>query len=288
MKLAGRTAIITGAGRGLGAEIARAFVKEGASVLLCARSVDELEALKDELTPALQDKQAIVIQRADVADAAQVDELFKVAGQAFPRLDILVNNAGVYGPFGGLEDVDVEAWIQALNINLMGTLYGCRAAIPGFKAQRYGKIVNVSGGGATNPLPFISAYAASKAAVVRLTETLAGELRDFSIDVNSIAPGLLATSLQDGLIEAGPERIGPLYDRIKAGVEAGGDSIERAAECCVYLASAESDGVTGRLISARWDPWPFEGDAKADLSSPKSDIYTLRRIQAKDRGQPWP
>src|SRR6185436_7766076 len=104
--------------------------KEGASVLLCARSVDELEALKTELTPSLQGEQTIVIQRADVADAAQVDEVFKAAAQAFPRIDILINNAGVYGPFGGLEEVDLEEWVQALNINLMGTLYGCSAAIP--------------------------------------------------------------------------------------------------------------------------------------------------------------
>src|SRR6476659_2318480 len=165
MKLAGRTAIITGAGSGLGAEIARAFVREGASVLLCARSVAELEALKLDLTPGLQDRQSIVVQRADVADAAQVDAVFTTAAQDFPRLDILINNTGVYGPFGALEDVDIDEWVQALTINLMGTLYGCRAAIPRFKAQRYGKIVNVSGGGATNPLPFISAYAASKAAV---------------------------------------------------------------------------------------------------------------------------
>src|SRR5688572_33396671 len=100
MKLAGRYALITGAGRGFGAEIARAFVAEGASVLLCARSIDELEALKTELTPSLREKQTIVVQRTDIADAADVEALFAVAAREFPRLDILVNNAGVYGPFG--------------------------------------------------------------------------------------------------------------------------------------------------------------------------------------------
>ena len=276
MKLAGRYAVITGAGRGLGAEIARSYVAEGASVLLCARSADELSSVKAALSQSLQPGQVVEVHVTDVSEKAQVDALMQRALALFPHVDAIVCNAGVYGPFGQTEDVDLDAWAQAMQINLMGTLYSCRAAIPHFKARGYGKIVVVSGGGATSPLPNLSAYAASKAAVVRLTETLAGELKDWHIDINSVAPGLLATSLQDGLLAAGPERIGEaFYARMKRDLEAGGDSIERAAELCVYLASSESDGLTGRLISAKWDAWPFSAEA---LAAMKPDTYTLRRV----------
>ncbi len=106
-------------------------------------------------------------------------------------MHVLVNNAGVYGPLGSIEEIDWQAWVQAIEINLFGSILMCRALLPHFKSSRYGKIVQLSGGGATNPLPRISAYAASKAAVVRFAETLAEEVRENGIDVNAIAPGAL-------------------------------------------------------------------------------------------------
>ena len=121
-----------------------------------------------------------------------------------PGLDILVNNAGVYGPMGPIEENDWEAWVRAIQINLFGTVLMSRAVIPIFRGQNYGKIINLSGGGATAPLPRMSSYAASKAAVVRLTETLAEELRDAHVDVNAIAPGALNTRLLDEVLAAGP------------------------------------------------------------------------------------
>jgi 3-oxoacyl-[acyl-carrier protein] reductase len=125
---------------------------------------------------------------------------------AFGKLDVVVNNAGVYGPMGSIDTVDWDDWVQAIAVNLNGLVYCCRKAVEAFKPQRYGKIINLSGGGATNPLPGISAYAASKAAVVRFTETLALEVKEFGIDVNAVAPGALATRLTDQLVAAGPER----------------------------------------------------------------------------------
>ena len=115
-----------------------------------------------------------------------------------------MNNAGVYGPMGSIEDVDWDAWVRAIEINLFGSILMCRALLPHFKAQRYGKIIQLSGGGATNPLPRISAYAASKAAIVRFAESLALEVRDEGIDVNAIAPGALNTRMMDELLAAGP------------------------------------------------------------------------------------
>lgn len=285
MKLNGRTAIITGASQGLGAAIARRFAAEGARLALCARHEAELFAKRDELLLAYPAAR-IVAQSADVSCTDDVDALFAAAERAFGRIDVLVNNAGVYGPMGGIDTVDWGEWVKALAINLSGNVYCARKAVQLFKPQGYGKIINLSGGGATNPLPGISAYAASKAALVRFVETLALEVRAFGIDVNAVAPGALATRLTEELIAAGPEKVGDaLYVRMQAVQKDGGTPLELGAELCVYLASAESDGLTGRLISAPWDPWPFSAEALADVSA--SDIYTLRRIVPKERGKYW-
>jgi NAD(P)-dependent dehydrogenase (short-subunit alcohol dehydrogenase family) len=152
------------------------------------------------------------------------------------------------------------------------------------KKKGSGKIINLSGGGATNPLPRLSAYAASKAAVVRLTETLAEELREHSIMVNAIAPGALNTRLLDEVLEAGPELVGSeFYEKALKQRETGGAPIEKGVALCVYLASSASDGITGKLISALWDPWENLGELRSELE--KSDIYTLRRIVPEDRGK---
>jgi 3-oxoacyl-[acyl-carrier protein] reductase len=285
MKLRGRAAIITGATQGLGAVIAERFLAEGAAVALCARNADELETKRRELAAAYPGA-TIFAQPADVAVEKEVDALFASAQAALGRLDIVVNNAGIYGPLGSIDEIDWAAWVQAIAINLTGAVYCSRKAVQAFKPNRYGKIINLSGGGATNPLPGISAYAASKAAIVRFTETLALEVRDWKIDVNAVAPGALATRLNDQLIEAGPQRVGAdLHARMIKMKADGGTPLELGADLCVYLASAESDGVTGRLIAAQWDPWPFADPVKQELG--RGDIYTLRRIVPKDRGAAW-
>jgi NAD(P)-dependent dehydrogenase (short-subunit alcohol dehydrogenase family) len=198
-------------------------------------------------------------------------------------LSILVNNAGVYGPKGAIEDVDLDEWVRAIEINLFGTVYMCRAVIPIFKANKYGKIVNLSGGGATAPLPRISAYAASKAAVVRMTDTLAEELRDWNIDVNAIAPGALNTRLLDEVLSAGPEKVGKtFYERSLKQRDEGGAPIEKGAALAVFLGARESDGISGRLISAVWDNWQNLPARREQISG--SDVFTLRRIVPKDRG----
>jgi 3-oxoacyl-[acyl-carrier protein] reductase len=159
-----------------------------------------------------------------------------------------------------------------------------RAILPQFRSRKYGKIINLSGGGATAPLPRFSAYAASKAAIVRLTETLACELKEDGIDVNAIAPGALNTRLLDEVLAAGPEKVGQdFYERSLKQRDQGGASLARGAALATYLASADSDGITGRLLSAVWDDWAHLGDWREELE--RSDIYTLRRITPDDRGR---
>jgi 2-dehydro-3-deoxy-L-rhamnonate dehydrogenase (NAD+) len=285
--LRGRSAVITGASRGLGRAIAEAFVQEGGHVLLAARDEARLASTAAELAARRTfPEQRIEAVAADVARPADVERLRETAARVLPGLEILVNNAGVYGPIGRLGDVEWTAWVEAITINLVGTAAVCRAFLPVLLARRYGKIVNLSGGGATTPLPRFTAYAASKAAVVRLTETLAQEVAGSGIDVNAIAPGALNTRLLDQVLAAGPDRAGAdFHGRAVKQKKEGGVPLERGAALAVFLASAASDGVTGRLISAVWDDWaalPARRDALA-----KSDVYTLRRIGPGDRGLDW-
>jgi len=285
MKLKNLNALITGGSQGLGKVIAEHFLREGANVVLCARSEKELSATRDELAKHFP-AQKVLAKTCDVANEAQVDELVAFTLRGLGSLEALVLNAGIYGPMGPTESVPLDEWRRALDINLFGVLLPSRAAIPHFKKAGRGKIVVLSGGGATNPLPNISAYAASKAAVVRLMETLAEELKSFRVDVNAIAPGALATRLVDEVLAAGPERVGAAFFAKNQGwKENGAVPLELGANLAVYLASAESDGITGKLISAQWDPWRELQQHREELA--KSDIYCLRRIVPEDRGKKW-
>ena len=280
--LAGRTALITGASQGLGLEIARSYLREGARIVICARSEETLRSAQDELA-GLGEVHGLP---ADVASPDEVEALVAFAVQRLGGLDVLVNNAGVYGPKGAIDDVDWAAWVKAIEINLMGSVLPARVALPHLRAAERGKIVQLSGGGATAPLPFLSAYAASKAAVVRFMETLAGEVADDGIDVNAIAPGALNTRMLDEVLEAGPEAVGDaFYAKALQQRDSGGTSLERGAALSVYLGSRKSDGISGRLLSAVWDPWEDLESHAADLEG--TDIYTLRRIIPAERGQGW-
>lgn len=282
MKLQGRNALITGASQGLGKEIARQFLAEGANIAICARDAEHLESTRAELAAT---GHRVLARACDVSSENEVNALVRFAENELGAIDILVNNAGIYGPKGASETVDWRDWTRAIEINLYGVMLPCRALIPQFKKAGRGKIVILSGGGATGPLPLISAYAASKAAVVRLMETLAEELREYGIDVNAVAPGALNTRLLDETIAAGPANVGEaFYQRALKQRESGGVPLEKGAGLCVYLASSESVGITGKLISAQWDPWQTLHAHSADL---KSDIYTLRRIVPEDRGKNW-
>jgi 3-oxoacyl-[acyl-carrier protein] reductase len=285
MKLNGLNALITGASQGLGRVIAEHFLREGANLAICARTESDLLQTQASLQQAFPARK-IFARTCDVSDPAPVKELAAFALRELGSLQVLVLNAGVYGPMGPSESVDLTEWRRTLDINLFGVLLPCRALIPYFKQAKRGKIIVLSGGGATNPLPNISAYAASKAAVVRLMETLAEELRSCQIDVNAIAPGALATRFVDDVLAAGPEKVGPaFYEKNKQWKEKGATPLELGAGLAVYLASDESNGITGKLLSAQWDPWAGLHQHREELAT--SDIYCLRRIVPEDRGKKW-
>jgi len=284
--LAGRTAVVTGGTQGLGIEIARTFIRAGAGVFVCGRERDALERARAELESVASDTTMVAVAQADVSEPDAARRIVEEAVRHFERIDVLVNNAGVYGPKGLTEDVPWNEWEHAIRVNLFGSVLCARALLPHFRENGYGKIIQLSGGGATSPLPRLSAYAASKAAVVRFAETLAEELRGTGIDVNAIAPGALNTRLLDQVLDAGAERVGAsFYERALEQSASGGTALDVPSRLAVFLASAASDGITGKLISAPWDPWDEFAEHLDDLR--ETDVYTLRRIVPADRGLSW-
>ena len=280
MKLSGRNTLITGGSQGLGRVIVEAFLAEGANVVFCARTPADVARTQGDLTPGLKPGQQLVGLPCDIADPVGVAALFARAAQLGP-LHAVVNNAGIYGPIGPTADLALADWNQAWSVNVTGTLLVCQHAVRAMKPQGAGKIITISGGGATNPMPRFAAYAATKAAVVRLTETLAEEYRADHIDVNAVAPGALRTRLTAQVLAAGPEMAGAdFFARNKKWSDEGADDPKAGAALCVFLASTASDGITGKLISAKWDPWQDPAKFRALATG---DVYTLRRIVPEDR-----
>ena len=284
--LSRKVAIITGANQGLGFEIAKKYAAAGANLMLCARNEHLLDHALSKVKEYAVDDQVILAQKVDVSNEMDVSSVIESTLNQLGACHILVNNAGIYGPKGNVEDLDWTEWIRAIEINVYGSVLMCRQLMPYFKKQRYGKVIQLSGGGATNPLPKISAYAVSKAAIVRFAETLAEEVRGFGIDVNSLAPGALNTRMLEEVLTAGPEVVGKdFYERSLKQKESGGASIDRAADLALFLASSLSDGITGKLISAAWDNWEEWPNHISELN--RTDAFTLRRIVGRDRNIDW-
>jgi 3-oxoacyl-[acyl-carrier protein] reductase len=272
VKLKGKVAVVTGAGRGIGKVIATAFAREGAQLALSARTLTEVETAVSEITPRHQ--RGIAIQ-ADLSNQQDVESMTVRVLAEFGRIDILVNNAGVQRPIGPLWENDVDDWFRALRINVGCVFLCCRSIIPIMIRQGGGKIINLSGGGAASSRPYFTAYAASKAATVRVTESLADELKGYNIQVNAIAPGGTYTRMTEEVLAAGKAAGAKALAEATAIKSQAKEPVE-AAQLAVFLASDESGALSGRLISAAWDDWrSFPARLDSIISS---DLYTLRRI----------
>ena len=282
--LAGLRCVITGASRGLGAAIARRFWADGADLLLVARSTDGLARLIGDLGPRAE--QRVHSLSCDLGDASAAETIARTATDVLGGVSVLVNNAALQGPIGPVWENDWDAWQQTVRVNLLAPVDLCRRMVPLIAAGGSGKIVNISGGGATGARPRFTAYGAAKAALVRFSETLAEETRTVGIDVNCVAPGAMPSAMTEAVLAAGRDRAGAreFDDAVRLG-ERGAETMERAAALCAFLASRESDGITGKLISAVWDPWESLAAYREDLN--RTDVYTLRRIVPADRNLPW-
>lgn len=285
-----RVCLITGASRGLGAQIALSFWEAGASLMLVARSTD----LLDELIAGLPHRtnQRVIAFGADLCDPDTPYQIVEEAHRYFESLNVLINNAAIQGPLGPAWDNDWAQWQKTIQVNLLTPIQLCCLTVPWLinhnvmAQQSRGKIINLSGGGATGPRANFTAYATAKAGLVRFSETLAEETHRLGIDVNCVAPGAMNTAMLKTVLEAGPVLAGQReYDAALKVQQVTATSPERVAALIVFLASSVSDGITGKLISAVWDPWEQFPEHLQDLQ--KTDIYTLRRIVPKDRAQKW-
>src|ERR1700693_1513126 len=268
---------ITGGWRGIGAAVAEAFARAGSDLVLVARTATEIESVAAACRA--QGVRALALA-ADVSRREVVSAAVRAAEKTFGRIDVLVCAAGVYGPIGPLVETDLDAWAAALSVNLLGTVYALHAVLPGMIARRKGVVINLSGGGAVAPFPRFSASATSKAAVVRLAETVAEEVREYGVRVNAIAPGAVNTRLLDEVLAAGERAGRDFYAKALEQKSKGGTPPERAAELALFLASPEARGITGRLLSAVWDDWRALAAQSQDWE--QSALYTLRRIDGRN------
>ncbi len=268
-ELKDRTAVITGAGRGIGKRLAIAFAKEGAKVGLVARTLPELHLAQMEITHA---GGASMVAPADVADSSQVWDAIDAVRRRFGRIDILINAAGIQGPVGPVSGADPKAWAQVVQVNLVGVFYCCRAVLPEMIARRSGKIVNLSGGGAGYSRPFFSGYAASKAGLVRFTETLADEVAAHNIQVNALAPGATYTHMTDQVLEAGERAGAKAQEEARQTQLSRGTPPEKQIALALFLVSPRSNHVTGKFIGVQ-DDWQ-----RLERSALTPEYLTLRRV----------
>ena len=231
-RLDGQTAIVTGAARGIGLGIARRLAREGCRVVSWDRDAEALAASKAEFEPALA-------QAVDVTDLKAVERTFEAAAKAFGKIEILVNNAGVNGPTVPTWEYPPEAWDRVLAVDLTGVFYCCRAIVPHMRANRYGRIVNIASIAGKEGNPNNSAYSAAKAGVIALTKSLANELTDSGVTVNSLAPAITETDLFKEMTQ---EFIEGRRRRIPMGRFC---TVEEIANMVAWVASPECSFTTG-------------------------------------------
>ena len=271
-RLDGKAALITGGGRGIGQAIARAYAAEGAKLALAARTDSELQQTAANIRDEFGSEVITII--TDVTDRAQVENAVTQTIERYGVIDTLVNNAGNTGQIGSLWTLDPDRWANVISVHILGTYYGCRAAIPHMLRRGSGRIVNMSGVGGPND----TSYDAAKTAIINITENLSVELAGTGITVNAISPGSIHTRMweevRDMAYEAGDME---MYEKGVQVTSGGGASIERAAELAVMLGSDQCGSLSGRLIRANLDT--FEDiPANADTIM-ASDAYLLRRVE---------
>lgn len=274
-QLEGKVALVTGGNIGIGKVIALEYVRNGAAVVIASLPHPETEETLTELSTY---GVPVLFVETDVTQFDSVERLLHVIASRFSRIDIAVNNAGILGPLGATELTNPQSWAETINVNLFGTYHVCRAVIPLMRAQMRGKIINLAGGGATTPLPNFSAYAASKAAIVRFTEVLAHEVADSNIQVNAISPGVVMTRLMKTILDNLTHLSTWEREYFAAEAAKGGNTPFLAARMAVFLGSERANHISGKVLSAVWDD--IEALTPQTLASSEA-LFTLRRIDNK-------
>ncbi len=265
-RLDGTTAIVTGGGRGVGRAIAIRLAQAGAAVAVAARSRGEIEEVATVIGDA--GGRAVAIP-TDVTDRPSVEALIGEVEGSFGPPGLLVNNAGSWAQVGPLAECDPDVWWSDVEVNLRGTVLCTKAVLQGMLRDRAGRIVNVSSYAAIRPGPYQTAYACAKAAVLRLTDSLAAELEGSGVRVFAITPGFVRTRLVEQVARSGKgrrflPRLGERQDAVAP---------ERAAELVVAIASGRLDALAGRFVHVLDDVDDLA--ARADEIVAR-DLYALR------------
>lgn len=279
-----KIALITGASRGFGRFCASRFWEEGYDLFLVSQSKSKLNSIKNDFLP--KNGQKLVFYACDLSNIENISKLPEAFKKDFSYLNVLVNNAAVQGPIGSFLNNDFLLWENTFKVNFFAPAFLSQIMISFMKNLDNASIINLSGGGSTAPRPNFTAYASSKTALVRFSETLAMELKDFGIRVNCVAPGAMNTDMMgeifdNGLINCGEKEYSIASNIIKNG----GASMDNVANLLILLSGDLGKHITGKLISAVWDNWENWLNYSNQLNS--SDLYTLRRITGKDRGIDW-
>jgi NAD(P)-dependent dehydrogenase (short-subunit alcohol dehydrogenase family) len=267
--LTGQVALITGGGRGIGRAFAAALAQAGMSVAILARSPEQLAGTESLIRPSGQRTLSLV---ADVTDRDAVQDAIARIEEVLGPLDLLVNNAGAAGPCGPVAETDADDWRRCIETNLYGTFLCSHAALPSMMARRRGRIVNVASYAGGFPVPYLSAYAASKAALIRFTETMALEIRPYGLSAFSIHPGTVRTAMSEGLLNSeAAKRWVPWFEEM---FHRGEDvSADQAVSLLLFLARGSADRLNGRLFMVPEDP--ARTVSRADEIE-SEDLYTLR------------
>ena len=275
-----KTIIITGANQGIGLKIAKHFYLKGSNLILCSRNKKKLLSVKKKLVTKFKNK--LLLEQLDISKKKQVDKFYKKILNKKIKVDILINNAAILGPKGPTETLNWNEWRKTLEVNLIGSIYMINKIVPHFKKNKYGKILQLSGGGATSSFPFFCPYSVSKTGIVRFIENISIELKDYNIFANSVAPGPVVTNMLKEVVKAGPKKVGvDYYLKTKKIIKKGGTDINKVLNLIEFLAHKNSDMITGKLLSAVWDNLEMFSKNKKRLNN--SDFGTLRRITFKGK-----
>ncbi|GMU94270.1 MAG: 2-deoxy-D-gluconate 3-dehydrogenase [Candidatus Hydrogenedentota bacterium] len=241
MLLKGKTALITGAGRGIGQGVALAFARQGCDIAAAARTANEVNATVDAVRRMGRRALALIV---DVSKPRDVRGMVDATLETFGRIDILVNNAG-YACFKPFVDLSLEEWQRTIDVNLTGVFLATKAVLPSMISRKTGRIINISSVAGLKPIVEQSAYCASKHGLSGLTKVLAMELREHGIGVHAICPGGVDTRLAQ---EAMPDRD-----------KSDWMSPEDIAHACLYLAGLSPRATTDEIVVRRFNSAPIGG-----------------------------